>query len=267
MKLDYVKISPSQNMTALITSKANPADYAKIASMMMDYEYVNAEQAGFLIDPKDKNAILRLEMSGGEFCGNAVLSAAAYGKYKGWCTDNSFLMEASGAASPLACEVKILSPVLFESKAEMPKPLSIEEISITYTGETISGSVVRMEGITHFVTDCWLEEEEFPALLEAIKEVIQDKAIGIIPFKHIDGTDYEIRPYVHVTDTGSTFFERACGSGTLALGAYLSSQLEESTFSVQQPGGTIHVESGSSYSISTTVRITSEGTVYLPLDE
>ncbi|OCA80818.1 hypothetical protein [Pseudobacillus wudalianchiensis] len=261
MKLNFVKASPSQNMTVLITNYVAPVHYAEVANIIMGYEYLNAEQVGFIVPPKTSNSILRLEMSGGEFCGNAVLSAAAYSCYKGLSDKKNFFLEASGTETPLACEVKVKSPSHFEARAEMPHPLSIKDMSIQLDRNMIHGSIVQLDGITHFLTDHWLHEEEYESVLEELTGKIDDKAIGIIPYKKLAEQDYEIRPFVYVEETGSKFFERACGSGTLALGIHLAQENQDQPLTVHQPGGIIHVETGEKNSISTNVRFTCEGIV------
>ncbi|MCG3088420.1 hypothetical protein [Sporosarcina cyprini] len=266
MRLDFVKVSPSKNMTAFITNYVPPAHYAEIASKIMDYEYLHAEQVGFLVAPKGEQSVLRLEMSGGEFCGNAVLSAAAYCIYKGITNSNKFLLEASGSDIPLECVVVEKSPTHFEAKAEMPSPLSISDITIDFNEHCISGSVVKLDGITHFVTDYWPNSKEnFDSLIEVVTERVEDKAIGIIPYRKRAGQEYEIWPFVYVTETGSRFFEQACGSGSLALGICLSMKNGEHELNIHQPGGIIYVETGDKNYISTDVRFTSEGIVNLDL--
>lgn len=39
-------------MTVLVTNFVAPAHYSQIANTIMDYEYVNAEQVGFIVAPK-----------------------------------------------------------------------------------------------------------------------------------------------------------------------------------------------------------------------
>ncbi|MFK2825485.1 hypothetical protein QYG89_07260 [Bacillus sp. B190/17] len=265
MRLNFVKISPSKNMTVLITNYVAPNHYAQIANTIMGYEYVNAEQAGFIVAPKSKNSLLRLEMSGGEFCGNALLGAAAYCYYKGITENNRFLLESSGAESPLACVVEAKSSNHFEAKAEMPYPISIKDIVINLNGRSISGSCVQLNGITHFLTDYWPCKDDFNLIIETISEKIENKAIGIIPYRKLTEKEYEIWPYVYVKETGSRFFEQACGSGSLALGIYLSKKSKENEFNIHQPGGIINVETGVKNYISTDVRFTCEGFVDIDL--
>ncbi|WP_042478510.1 diaminopimelate epimerase [Bacillus ndiopicus] len=258
MKLNFVKISPSKNMTILITNYIDPAQYSYIAKTLMDYEYINAEQLGFLVTPKSKDSLIRLEMSGGEFCGNALLAAASYCHYNGLTEQRNFLLETSGAESPLACLVEATSSNYFKAKAEMPEPLSIRELTFDLNGRNISGSCVQLDGITHFLTDYWPSQDDFNLIIEEVSKRIENKAIGIIPYRRLRENDYEIWPFVYVKETGSQFFEQACGSGSLALGIYLAKGIEDK-FNIHQPGGVINVETGAKNYISTDVRFTCEG--------
>lgn len=265
MHVDFVKISPSKNMTVLITNDVAPTYYSHIAHTIMDYEYVNAEQVGFIVAPQKKASLLRLEMSGGEFCGNAVLGAAAYCHYKGLTVKDSFQLETSGVESSLGCFVEAKSSHLFEAKAEMPQALSIQDMAVTLKHKRVLGRVVHMNGISHFLTDCWLDDDEFNLVMNKISKKIDNKAMGIIPYRRIEDHTLEIKPFVYVEETGARFFEQACGSGSLALGLYLSKQTNERTLSVNQPGGLIEVEIGDKNYISSTVRFTVEGCCHIDL--
>lgn len=196
-------------MTAFITSYADPAHYVEIAKRMMSDEYVSAEQVGFIIPPLKEEAVLRLEMSGGEFCGNGVLSAAAYCHYKHITKKEHFFVEASGTDCLLKCHVERLSDYSFKAKGEMPQATSIKDIVLRVDDRHISGSIVQFQGISHFVTDYWPQVEEYDMLLEAILQKVDDKAIGIIPYKLLADKTYEIRPFVWVKQSGSKVFERA----------------------------------------------------------
>lgn len=258
MKLNFVKISPSKNMTVLITNYVDPTYYSQIASTIMDYEYVNAEQVGFIGTPKSRDSLLRLEMSGGEFCGNALLGAAAYCHYNGLTEKNSFMLETSGAETSLECLVEAKSSNLFHAKAEMPLPLSIQDIEINLNGKSIKGTCVQLDGITHFLMDYWPTKDDFNLIIEEVTQKIENKAIGIIPYRKLTENEYETWPFVYVKETGSRFFEQACGSGSLALGIYLSKGKEDK-FNIHQPGGIVKVETGVKNYISTDVRFTCEG--------
>ena len=64
-------------MTLLITSPVDRKDHAECASQLMKYESVHAEQTGFVEKPRNEKAVARLQMAGGEFCGNAAMALAA----------------------------------------------------------------------------------------------------------------------------------------------------------------------------------------------
>lgn len=252
-------------MTAFITSYVDPTHYVEIAKKMMSDAYVSAEQVGFIIAPNNRDAVLRLEMSGGEFCGNGSLAAAAYCHYKGLTKDRHFLLETSGADGLLQCEVKKHADAVYNAKGEMPKALSIDDIVIELHEQQISGSIVRFQGISHFITDYWPQLEEYDMLLEAILRKIDDKAIGIIPYKQLSEHAYDIHPFVWVKQTGSKVFERACGSGSLALGEYVAEKKSCTKLDIHQPGGTIEVEIGDKNFIATEVHFTCDGSVNISL--
>lgn len=265
MRLNFIKASPSQNMTIFITNYVSPENYGRIANVIMGYEYLNAEQVGFIVPPTDKKSVLRLEMSGGEFCGNAVLSAAAYCYYKGLYDKKTFFLEASGTESPIICEIEVKDATRYEVKAEMPQPIGMWDTVLNIKQNRIPGSIVQLNGITHFLTEFWPCKNDFEPILEAVAEKIQDKALGVIPYKKFGEGKYEILPFVYVKSTGSKFFERACGSGTLALGINMAKKNNEYSLKVYQPGGMISVEIGAKNYISTNVRFTCEGYVDIDL--
>ncbi len=265
MNIDFVKASPSKNMTVLVTNYVAPADYSAIAHTIMNYEYVNAEQVGFIEAPTHDDTVLRLAMSGGELCGNAVLTAAAYCRYKGLTDKTRFSIETTGVEAPLDCLIEAKSSHLFEVKAEMPEFNSSEAIEVTLDNEKISGTVIHMDGISHLLTEHWLDKESYVPLMNELAKKIDNKAVGIIPYKNLEENNYETKPFVHVKETGSSFFEQACGSGSLALGLYLSNQKTDKIFNICQPGGIIVVGTGVQNYISTTVRFTLEGSCEIDL--
>lgn len=259
MNINYVKVSPAQNMTAFITNYVPKHAYTHVAQTIMQYDYVHAEQVGFIVSPKKSPSILRLEMSGGEFCGNGVLAAAAYARYKGLTTNNEFSIEASGVTSALHCSVEDISPQVFDAKAEMPPPRVIEPMSVNIDGSDIQGTIVHMDGIAHFLIEKWLKEEDFSLIMKRLASRLEEPAIGIISYRERTENDYEMRPFVYVKTTQVECFERSCGSGSLALGASLHQQEKGDSFALRQPGGIIQVEMSPRINISTTVRFTCEG--------
>ena len=51
MKYEFIKTSPTGNMTVLVRTPVPRGEQPAVAASLMDYESVNAEQAGFLEPP------------------------------------------------------------------------------------------------------------------------------------------------------------------------------------------------------------------------
>ena len=47
-EIDFLKFNPTQNMTVLVSTNSPKEEYQSIASQLMSYESVYAEQVGFL---------------------------------------------------------------------------------------------------------------------------------------------------------------------------------------------------------------------------
>lgn len=74
---DFTKFSPTQNMTILIKTNHPAETYRHIASKIMSYDNVYAEQVGF-IERSKKKVNAHLQMADGQFCGNACMALATY---------------------------------------------------------------------------------------------------------------------------------------------------------------------------------------------
>lgn len=79
MKKDYAVavLDPAGNVTALVLSDVPAAERAQVAARLLRLPELHIEQAAFLTAPRCGGEI-RLEMMGGEFCGNALRCAGFY---------------------------------------------------------------------------------------------------------------------------------------------------------------------------------------------
>ena len=77
MDIQFIKASPTQNVTILALTQVPRAIQPEIAALLLRYDGVGGEQVGFI--EESKSARLRLQMMGGEFCGNASMAAMAEG--------------------------------------------------------------------------------------------------------------------------------------------------------------------------------------------
>ena len=260
MELDFIKLSPLGNTTVFLRGEAAQEARAALLAEAMDYDHLAAEQAGFLVAPHSEEALFRIEMSGGEFCGNATLSAAALAAAEG--AESPFLVECSGAEDPLRAEAHPLGAGRWLARAEMPQAHEIRRLSLD--GFSFGGTAicVSLPGIAHLVVEAAdLSATDYDELLARLMRETDADAYGVVPFERMGRNHFRIRPYVAVPSAKSRVFERACGSGSLALA--LAEGSERGRIAVEQPGGTLFVETGKRFFLEGEVLISCRGTVEL----
>lgn len=271
MELQFIKTSPTDNMTLLIETPVPREQHLEIAEKLIAYGSVYAEQAGYIEEPENPAAEKRLQMMAGEFCGNASLSLAAVlavGKGLRTGEETEILLEVSGADGLVNCLMK-KEENGFSGTVAMPLPKVIEHKSFRLDGRICELDVVVFAGISHIIVPASLWGENGREKAEqAAKEWADEmpQAFGILLF---DAEKSELRPLVCIQ--GATMiWERGCGSGTSAIGAYLALQKGESvSVSLKQPGGVmgaeVSVEKGEITGLSITgkVSIVAKGTAYL----
>jgi len=276
MRVSFVKLSPSENTTIIVTEpEIKKENYAKIAKTAMAYTHLYGEQVGFITPTHYPEAKGRMEMSGGEFCGNGLLAHGAYLAWRDGLEKETFPVEFSGVTKMLTCEVEKVSPLVYRVKGEMPVEgyhILKKEVRIGET--TFSGDLVVMEGITHFLfplSDKGKSDLIYPALLRSLGKEENNQAYGALGYKK-DGETIHLSPWVYVPGIDSLREERSCGSGSLALGLLWATEREDSIrVEIEQPGGLIAVKIDydrkakkvTSASIETEVTITCEGTLLL----
>ncbi len=244
-EIDFIKFNPTQNMTILVKANYSVKEYKQIASKIMSYDSVHAEQVGFIEKPIDDKAAAHLQMAGGEFCGNACMALAAFIAFEQGIRQEEMtevLLEVSGTSELVKCQVKGNSDEYF-CQVTMPTPNKIEQRTIQYDGSDLNIIIVRYEEFIHIV----IEVEDFG---QSIREKAQSLAkllgvtlganlIGILLYKTKSD---ELAPLIYVPHLDSLIWERGCGSGTASLGSYLAWKKKGEIFAkVRQPGGTINV--------------------------
>ena len=151
----------------------------------------------------------------------------------------------------------------------MPLPKAIEHKKFRLNGETYALNVVVFEGISHIIVPVSLWGENAVKLAEqAAKDWAKEMpaAFGILIFDEENGT---LQPLVSVQGT-TLIWERGCGSGTSAIGAYLAVKEGKSlSISLKQPGGimgaevSVENEKITSLHITGKVSIVAKGTAYI----
>lgn len=221
--------NPAGNITLFVLSEVPAQARAEIAAQLIAMRSFGAEQVAFIVPPT-ANADGRIEMMGGEFCGNAL---RAYGMLLAEKQSKegmlSFLVESSGCTDPMCVRTNYAAN---ESYAQMPLPISVNQMTVS----GIRGTMVHLPGIAHFVTEA-VPAMSAMELLEPEFRKLNVDAYGVI---FLSGS--KLTPLVKVPLAGSLVWEGSCGSGTLAALIAKTYGAPDSEYSAiyTQPAGTLH---------------------------
>ncbi|WP_169506440.1 diaminopimelate epimerase [Paenibacillus lemnae] len=232
-------------MTILVESHHHRDCYQEVASRLMAYDHVFAEQVGFIEAPRSDGAWARLHMMAGEFCGNAAMSLAVVMAWKQNLLPGEQLLiplEVSGSHSLLLCQVKA-DPSGFTCKVDMPLPSSIVKTSFLIDGCHVPAAVIRFSGIVHVILQPPCVDERTKAMAQKLitsPDLLQgESAVGIMLYQ---SQSREMTPLIYIPEADSLVWERGCGSGAAALGAFLAAEAEISLhIHIRQPGGSMEV--------------------------
>ena len=242
---EIVIADPAGNMTAFVLDPVEtPEDRAALSRAILADPLLKIEQAGFVSPPKTEGGLWRLEMMGGEFCGNAARSFGLFAaREQGLTCRMSLPVSVSGTESPVTVTADTESGW---AEAEIPLPLALE--SLEYSGVCLPALV--FDGITHLIAPDTAPSE---GAFKKIKESLEKKYATLHPCGRIpaavgvlfyDTGSRFMTPVVYVRATDTLVFESSCGSGSAALGVWESRDFPdgESRLSVAQPGGVIEVK-------------------------
>lgn len=253
-------LDPAGNVTAIVCSDVLAAERARVAAQILRLPELGIEQVAFLTAPRSGGEI-RLEMMGGEFCGNALRCAGFYQALRTGAKGKSCVFaEISGADG--------VQPVMADTaegtaSTVMPLPLSVQPAGWA----DVQAARVTFAGITHFVIDCAQPDE---ALVQrAIDAAPEASAVGAI---FLDRGCGSIKPVVFVRETASCVAENSCASGSVATAVVLTADFADgiTEIGIGQPGGTLEVGvqrtdgAVTGLSIGGAVRLTQTLTVTLP---
>lgn len=228
-RLKITILRPSGNDTALIEGLVEKAKRKSINDAILK-RFPKVEQVGFYEYDKQKN-LARLEMAGGEFCGNATRSLA-YLLLNG--KRGTTVIKASGAKKLLKAGVNKSN----FAYAEMP----IYKTSNSITQLSSSLYQVRLEGIVHLITPNNQSyskpklKKEARRLLKKTALLYSQPASGVM-FVDSSKEMINLQPVVWVRDIQTLFCETACASGTTAVGLWKMKDLElkNASFEILQP--------------------------------
>lgn len=230
-RLKIAILNPAGNVTAVVLSGVAPERRASLAERLLALPELHIEQVAFLVPPQSGGEI-RLEMMGGEFCGNALRCA---GFYQALCRGERgkccVMAEISGADGVLPVMVDVAQGA---ASTTMPLPVSVE--ALDWPEAPVHR--VTFDGITHYVI---ARAEPDDTLVQcAIRDAASSPAVGAIFLNRTTGA---IQPIVYVRQTDSCVAETSCASGSTAAAVVLSSDLCDgiTEIGVGQPGGDLEV--------------------------
>lgn len=240
MKIKYTKFNPSGNITLIVETPVSRESQAAIAAKLMELDS-EVEQVGFVESSSSPDALFRLQMMGGEFCGNATISAAALAMSKQDIDMDNITLEVSGADNVLRVDIERIDESTYKGTVRMPLPESNFDCELLFDGKSFTLPVIRMPGICHAI----VTGELSPAFAEkAISEWCRQLNADALGLMFYNAEEKLLSPLVYVQSTGSTVWESSCASGSCAVAAYESFKAGESSLiSLKQPGGTLTVES------------------------
>ena len=220
---------PAGNITAIVESPVHPEDRVSISKAILALG--KAEQVGFAVSPL-LGGDGRLQMMGGEFCGNAARSFGyllATERYSSG--QHRISVEISGADAPLSVTADLH---LGTAAAEMPLPLGMS--TLTVAGQALP--LVELPGICHVILEGQAPSYTLVQQVLDAARPLPYEAIGVMFLERL-----QLTPAVYVRSTDSLVWESSCGSGSTACGWYLSQEKPqgEYTYAFSQPGGTIQV--------------------------
>ena len=228
-------VYPSGNTTAVVFDQMLDTDREDLNSRVMSAWKVKeasqpeVEQCCFVTLPKNIEAVARVEMFGGEFCGNAtrsVIQLITEGK------DYQGMIEVSGVDRPLNFNVS--NGVI---AVEMPLPLDGNLAT-----QVAEGTLVQLDGIAQLVvTDATIQQSRTPR--ELLNDLLEQNSYDLAEQPAVGVTYYDRDTKnaefgVWVKEVNTVFDETACGSGTCAIGvASALDARQNQKIEVVQPSG------------------------------
>jgi len=252
---EYWLFDPSGNVTALIPLETGAPCDPSAAEAVMRAE-PTCEQAGFVLRGNGLSDA-RLQMAGGEFCGNAALCTAALTAIgSGLPVGDTVRLRiaVSGAVDPVAVSLTRCEVDFFTGSVVMPP---VTEIRETPLSGPIPGPVpvVIMPGICHaFLPESFGLDRAESVIRDWCAELNAD-AMGVML---TDSAFTKLTPLVYVPAVRTLFRENSCASGTAAAGALLAFQRKSAvSMRLAEPGGTLAVtaEPGGAVTLENTVRL------------
>ena len=248
-RLRYSIFDPTGNITALVESPVEESCQPSVAAAIMA-RHTAVEQVGFLRLPAGEGETPALRMAGGEFCGNASMSAAALWALRRGLDGGECSLRVSGAESAVSVRLRRETEGSFAAAVHMPPAGQIMEKECVISGRRGRLSCVYMEGITHAVitpaSAFFALKDDHPAAERAVRTLcaaLGANCLGLM-FLEEEMPRCRLTPLVWVPASGTLFWENSCASGSAAVGMLLARQSGKAIdLTLEEPGGELRVES------------------------
>ena len=223
---------PAGNITIFVTTPVEREKYPAVARQLLARKDLKGEQVGFI--EKKARGGFRMEMMGGEFCGNASRSFGYLQCQQSGKERQELEVDVSGSDGLL----KVIADTEAEtSQIDMPLPKGMELLK-TDSEEVLC--MVRFDGICHMIVPGKPRDRKFvETVLGKARKICPCGAWGIM---FLD--ENRMVPVVYVESTDSLIWESSCASGSMAAAVYLSREEKNGifTYTLRQPGGEICAE-------------------------
>lgn len=242
MELNILRADPAGNITVFVLDPVEKAQRAAIAEKIMAIPALKAEQVGYACAAED-DVDGHMEMMGGEFCGNAAISAAAI--------IIGCLEPDGGSARELVLEVSGVPDVVpvqicaesggYCGTVSMPLPESVCSFDFRLGDDTCTLPLVRFPGICHsIVSGGGLSRETAQRCISDWCRQLDAEALGLMFYDESVGS---LEPLVYVASTDTAVWESSCASGTAAVAAYLAcTRGGDVSISLSEPCGVLSAE-------------------------
>ena len=241
MKIEYMLADPSGNKTILVLTPVPKEEHSTLAAALLARPDIDAEQVGYVTCVEGKP--LRVDMMGGEFCGNASRAAAAYALSCDGKDQGVYGVSCSGCDEILPVKVNHTGGEDYEAFIEMPYPDDVSGILVDVGGVPARFFRVDLPGITHFVhfveTFEGLDKDVY---WQALKDYVDGEDFPAYGLILCDTKTQTMIPAVYVSRTDTLYWENSCGSGSAAVAAALACTTRKRVAAyMKQPGGTIAI--------------------------
>lgn len=244
----YSIFDPTGNITALVEDNVDVELQPMVAANIMK-AHPKVEQVGFVTDSTTVGADTTLRMAGGEFCGNATMSAAALYALKHGCDDHMELhVRASGATDTVAVVLDKFDSDSFDARVLMPRANRLVPVALSYRGLSDVVSVVFFEGISHVIIPensvLYVLRHDESSAEEAVRmwcHGLSADGLGLM-FLSGNGRDRTLIPLVFVPGSDTEYWENSCASGSAAVGMFVGATTNAPCdLLLHEPGGTLRV--------------------------